>query len=87
MFMFPNNAGAGSGAHRTNPRKCSWTCDLANSVNHSVIHSHAELAAELKQEGLSFLTGVGPHPSGNWPGTHSSLLRGLALDPREFATL
>ena len=40
----------------------------------------AELAAELKRRSLSFFAGVGQHPSGNWPGEHSFLVLGLALE-------
>jgi hypothetical protein len=39
-----------------------------------------ELAAELKHRSLSYLQGVGQHPSGNWPGEPSFLALGLALE-------
>jgi hypothetical protein len=39
-----------------------------------------DLAAELKRRGLSYLEGVGQHPSGGWPGEPSFLALGLALE-------
>jgi len=39
-----------------------------------------ELAAELKHRSLSYLEGVGQHPSGDWPREPSLLALGLALE-------
>lgn len=38
------------------------------------------LARELKQLGLTFIDGMGQHPSINWPGEASFLVLGLSLD-------
>ncbi|MGF6644271.1 DUF3293 domain-containing protein [Paraburkholderia sp. GAS82] len=38
------------------------------------------LAGELKQLGLSFVEGIGQHPSNNWPGEASFLVLGLPLE-------
>jgi hypothetical protein len=39
-----------------------------------------ELASERKRRSLSYLEGVGEHPSGDWPGEPSFLVLGLALE-------
>lgn len=39
-----------------------------------------ELARELARQGLSFLKGVGQHPSNDWPGEDSLLVFGLSRD-------
>jgi hypothetical protein len=39
-----------------------------------------ELASELKRRSLSYLEGIGQHPSGDWPGEPSFLALGLALE-------
>ncbi|WP_213298013.1 DUF3293 domain-containing protein [Paraburkholderia sacchari] len=38
------------------------------------------LAGELKQHGLTFIEGIGQHPSNNWPGEASFLVLGASLD-------
>jgi hypothetical protein len=38
------------------------------------------LIAEIKGRSLSFLPGVGQHPSNNWPGEQSVLVLGLSLE-------
>jgi hypothetical protein len=38
------------------------------------------LARELKQLGLTFIDGIGQHPSNNWPVEASLLVLGLSLD-------
>jgi hypothetical protein len=38
------------------------------------------LIAEIKGRSLSFLPGVGQHPSNNWPGEQSVLVLGLLLE-------
>jgi len=38
------------------------------------------LIAEIKGRSLSFLPGVGQHPSNNWPGEESVLVLGLSLE-------
>ena len=38
------------------------------------------LAAELSRRGLTFLQGIGQHPSNNWPGEDSFLVLGLNLE-------
>ncbi len=40
----------------------------------------AELAQELSSRGLTFIDGVGQHPSNNWPGEISILALGLDLE-------
>ena len=39
-----------------------------------------ELKRELSRRGLTFLDGVGQHPTNNWPGEASFLALGLALE-------
>lgn len=41
---------------------------------------HAALAAELHAQGLTFVHGVGEHPSGSWRGEDSLLVFGLSLE-------
>ena len=41
---------------------------------------HQALIAEIKGRSLSFLPGVGQHPSSNWPGEQSVLVLGLSLE-------
>ncbi|MFM0175832.1 DUF3293 domain-containing protein [Paraburkholderia sediminicola] len=38
------------------------------------------LAKEFKQLGLTFIDGIGQHPSNNWPGEASFLVLGLSLE-------
>lgn len=38
------------------------------------------LEAELAKRGLAFMSGVGQHPSGDWPGEPSFLVLGIALE-------
>lgn len=40
----------------------------------------AALASELAQRGLTFIDGIGQHPSNAWPGEPSFLVLGLALE-------
>lgn len=40
----------------------------------------AALAKELANRSLSFLPGIGQHPSNNWPGEDSFLVFGLTLE-------
>lgn len=40
----------------------------------------AELAKELSSRGLTFIDGVGQHPSNNWPGEISILALGMDLE-------
>ena len=40
----------------------------------------AALAHELEQLGLTYIEGVGKHPSNNWPGEASFLVLGVTLD-------
>lgn len=41
---------------------------------------HADLGRALRQDGLSFLEGVGRHPSADWPAEASYLVFGLDLE-------
>jgi len=41
---------------------------------------HQALIAEIKVRSLSFLPGVGQHPSNNWPYEQSVLVLGLLLE-------
>jgi hypothetical protein len=56
-----------------NPLSLELT-DAENAVRQT------ELASELKRRSLSYLEGVGQHPSGGWPGEPSFLALGLALE-------
>ncbi|HPF72478.1 MAG TPA: DUF3293 domain-containing protein [Xanthomonadaceae bacterium] len=42
--------------------------------------ANEELAAWLQEQGLAFETGIGEHPSGQWPGEASFLIHGLSLE-------
>ena len=44
------------------------------------VKRQSELSAELKRRSLSFIVGVGQHPSGDWPGEPSFLALGLTLE-------
>ena len=44
------------------------------------VKRQGELAAELKRRSISFIEGVGQHPSGDWPGEPSFLALGLELE-------
>lgn len=44
------------------------------------IDRQARLAQELRDCGLTFIDGIGQHPSGNWPGELSFLVLGLSLE-------
>ncbi len=41
---------------------------------------HLQLARELRQRSLTFIQGIGQHPSNQWPGEPSFLVFGLSLD-------
>jgi hypothetical protein len=41
---------------------------------------HQELVTEVERRSLSFLPGVGQHPSNQWPGEGSLLVLGLSLE-------
>ena len=56
-----------------NPFSCELT-DVENAVRQT------ELASELKRRSLSYLEGIGQHPSGGWPGEPSFLALGLSLE-------
>jgi hypothetical protein len=44
------------------------------------LQRQTKLAAELSRKNLSYLEGVGQHPSGDWPGEPSFLALGVALE-------
>lgn len=44
------------------------------------IKLNVALAEELTARGLSFINGMGQHPSGEWPGEKSFLVFGLSLE-------
>lgn len=74
-----------AGVHSEREVTCSAYITACNP--RSAILSDAEnhqrqqaLAAELTGRGLSFLSGVGQHPSNGWPGEPSYLVFGLSLE-------
>lgn len=65
--------------------ECSAFVTAANPLG--ILNSDAEntrhqaaLAEELTHKGLRFISGVGQHPSGQWPGEPSFLILGLSLE-------
>ena len=72
-------------AHKTHNVECSAFLTACNPFSRRLEESEnvikqAALGAELKQRGLVFLTGVGEHRSGDWPGEDSFLVLGLDLE-------
>ncbi len=65
--------------------ECSAFVTAANPLG--ILNSDAEnaryqtaLSEELTLKGLRFISGVGQHPSGQWPGEPSFLILGLSLE-------
>ena len=48
--------------------------DSANDAQQAV------LARELQQNGLTYINGIGQHPTNGWPGEQSFLVLGLSLE-------
>lgn len=68
-------AGVESSAFITACNPFSQSCDGASNASRQ-----ETLARELKQRSLSFIDGVGLHPSNQWPGEASFLVLGLSLE-------
>ncbi|SAL19857.1 DUF3293 domain-containing protein [Caballeronia telluris] len=71
--------------HKAHGSECSAFITACNPFSqHSSDELNAArqqaLADELKQLGLTFIDGVGQHPSNNWPGEASFLVRGVSLE-------
>lgn len=69
-------------AHRADSSAFITACnpfsqDLNEAAN---IERQAALALELKKLSLTFVDGVGQHPSNQWPGEASFLVLGLTLE-------
>ena len=66
---------ADSSAFITACNPFSQACDEAANAERQ-----AALARELKLRSLSFIDGIGQHPSNQWPGEASFLVLGLTLE-------
>lgn len=72
-------------AHMHNRVDCSAFLTACNpfsrvvdeDANHQL---QQQLTKELTKRGLTFLRGIGQHPSNNWPGEESFLVLGLNLE-------
>jgi hypothetical protein len=69
-------------AHRTD---CSAFITACNPFSQEFSETanaegHAHLARELKRRSLTFVDGIGQHPSNQWPGEESFLVLGLTLE-------
>lgn len=72
-------------AHKNCRSDCSAFITAFNPFSQALddaIHAkrHADLGRELKQRSLSYLEGLGKHPSNQWPGEVSCLIFGLGLE-------
>ncbi len=73
------------GLYRAKNVSCAAFITACNPFSRELTDSEnavrqTELASELKRRSLSYLEGVGHHPSGDWPGEPSFLALGLALE-------
>ncbi len=71
--------------HKRHRVDCSAFITAGNPYNKQLSaqeneERHQALIAESKGRSLSFLPGVGQHPSNNWPGEQSVLVLGLSLE-------
>ncbi|MDO9233257.1 MAG: DUF3293 domain-containing protein [Methylotenera sp.] len=71
--------------YRQSNADCCAYVTACNPFSHPVDDAtnadrQAALVRELKARSLSFIEGVGQHPSGNWPGEPSYLVLGLSLE-------
>lgn len=69
-------------AHRTDCNAFITACNpfsqnLSETAN---AERQAALARELKRRSLTFVDGIGQHPSNQWPGEDSFLVLGLTLE-------
>lgn len=67
-------------AHANLPSRARWnpfSREVSATENQDRQNS---LAAELTRRSLTFLEGIGQHPSNNWPGEESFLVLGLDLE-------
>jgi hypothetical protein len=72
-------------AHQQHRVDCSayiTACNPFSQACESEVNTerHAALGRELDQGGLTYLEGIGQHPSNQWPGEASYLIFGLPLD-------
>jgi len=71
--------------YKTSKLACAAFITAYNPFSQAISHAknaerQAELAKELRHRSLTFLEGVGEHPSGDWPGEASFLVLGLSLE-------
>jgi len=71
--------------HRAHRADCSAFVTACNPFSQAFDEAanaerQATLARELKQRSLTFIDGVGQHPSHQWPGEASFLVFGLTLE-------
>jgi hypothetical protein len=71
--------------YKTSKLACATFITACNPFSQAVSHAQNterqnELAKELRRRSLTFLEGVGKHPSGDWPGESSFLVLGLSLE-------
>ena len=74
--------------YRQSNTDCCAYVTACNPFSHPVDDAtnadrQAALLRELKARSLTFIEGVGQHPSGNWPGEPSYLVLGLSLEAAE----
>jgi len=72
-------------AHMRNWVDCSAFLTACNPFSRAIDEDanrqlQQQLAKELTKRGLTFVQGVGQHPSNNWPGEESFLVLGLNLE-------
>jgi hypothetical protein len=71
--------------HKAHQVECSAFLTACNPYSQEVSESdnserQKSLATELASRALTFIDGVGQHPSNNWPGEQSFLVLGLDLE-------
>lgn len=82
LASLQETAGAACSAFITACNPFSEKADAALNVERQQALAHA-----LRQRGLSFIDGIGQHPTNGWPGEASFLVLGLTLeDARTLGT-
>jgi hypothetical protein len=68
--------------HRVDCSAYITACNPFSQVYENEVNAerHAALGRELDQDGLTYVEGIGQHPSNQWPGETSYLMFGLPLD-------
>lgn len=71
--------------YKTSKLACATFITAYNPFSQAVSHAQntarqADLAMELRRRSLTFLEGIGEHPTGDWPGEPSYLVLGLSLE-------